>query len=237
MMQKSLFLVLFFVACTSVVSAEGVLQAEGLSEGSTIIWFRGSRIETTFDGTQELRGTLELGITEYSFAVAGSAYGAGTADANTLQATLWVLVRVSGTLEGGTPITIRGGMNVGGEDIDMDSLSLGAGGGTFFFIVDLFGSSYEFKGTIDSTATGTLVPPEIPSTMEVAGRVDSTFEGSLHESTGELVERLPWDVSSWPQKLHEQLITLLLTGVMPERTIEQPETEPERPPARQPPPP
>ncbi|MFC2077889.1 hypothetical protein ACFLTM_03695 [Candidatus Bipolaricaulota bacterium] len=226
-----LFLLLVFFAFTA--SAGELFQAEGFSEGTTVIWFLGTEITTDFEGTQDLRGTLTLEGTDHRFFVSGDAYGAGVADSMTLSATLWVVFYATGTLETGEPITIRGGMEVGGEEVDLDALSFGGGGGAFFFIVDLPGATYEFAGSVESTASGVLVPATDPSSMEVAGTANSTFAGEVCESDEDFAARLPWDTTTWPIELHEQLLTLLLTGVMPERAEDEPQP-PEPTPRREP---
>ena len=224
-MRKPLVLFLSLVVFAFTASADELFQAEGYSVGTTVIWFLGTEITTDFEGTQQLRGTLTLGETTHRFFVSGDAYGAGVADSMTLSASLWVVFYATGALETGEPITIRGGMDVGGEEVDIDSLSFGGGGGTFFFIVDLPGATYEFSGSSESIASGILVPARDPSSMEVAGTANSTFEGMVCSLDGELAARLPWDTTAWPLDLHEELLTLLLTGVMPEREEDEPQPQ------------
>jgi len=224
-MRKLLVLFLFLVFFAFTTFAGELFQAEGFSEGTTVIWFLGTEITTEFEGTQQLRGTLTLGETTHRFSVSGDAYGAGIADSMILSASLWVVFYATGALETGEPITIRGGMDVGGEEVDIHSLSFGGGGGTFFFIVDLPGATYEFSGSSKSTASGILIPARDPSSMEVAGTAISTFEGTICSLDGEVAARLPWDTTAWPLELHEELLTLLLTGVMPERQEDEPQPQ------------
>ena len=231
-MRKLSVLVLSLVAVAFAASANGCLQAEGVSGGSTVLRFQGSDVTTTFSGMQEMSGSLLLDDVSYPFVATGSAYGLGVGSAETLAVSLWVLFRVEGTVDGVDPITIRGGMDVVGDGIDVDSFSLGSGSGTFLVVVEFMGVAYEFAGSVESTGAGTLVPPQDPSTMEVAGTVASTLEGTLYTPEGELVDRIPWDAAAWPTELHEQLMTLLLTGVMPEPPSEEPAPEPEERPSR-----
>jgi hypothetical protein len=228
-MRKSLVFFLFLVAVTLSASADGFFCAEGFSAGTTVLRFQGSHVMTTFEGPQEVRGTLTLDDVTYPFVASGSAFGIGMGDTAVFAANLWVLFSAAGTVDGVDPITIRGGADVTGEEIDLDSFSLGSGAGTFFFIVEFRGTSYEFTGSVRSTASGSLVPPRVPSTMEISGSVTSTFEGTLTDSGEDLTDQLPWDASSWPDGLHEQLLTLLLTGVMPESDEESEPAEEPRP--------
>jgi len=235
-MRKLSVLLLSLVTVSFAVCAGGFLHAEGASGGSTVLRFQGSDVTTTFAGMQEMSGSLLLDDVSYPFAATGSAYGLGVANAETLAVSLWVLFHVEGTVDGVDPITIRGGMDVAGDGIDMDSFSLGSGSGTFFVVVEFMNAMYEFSGSVESTGSGTLVSPQDPSTMEVAGTVTSVLEGTLYEPGGELVDRVPWDSAAWPTELHEQLMTLLLTGVMPEPPSEEPAPEAETPRVRKEPP-
>jgi len=222
-MRKALVLFLLLVTVTLAAFADGLLCAEGLTSGSIVLRFRGVDVAATFAGTQEMRGTLILDDVSYPFVVTGSSYGLGLGSSETLEVDLWVLFYVEGAVDDVDPITIRGGMDVIGDEIDVNSFSLGSGAGTFFVIVEFGDVVYEFSGSVESTGSGVLVLPKDPSTMEVAGTVASTFEGTLYEPEGEMPDRLPWEASTWPAELHEQLLALLLTGVLPE--IEE-ETEP-----------
>ena len=222
-MRKSLVLFMLLVTVTSAAFAGGLLQVEGVSDGSTVLRFQGIDVRASFAGTQEMCGTLILDDVRYPFVAVGSAYGLGAGNSETLEVDLWVLFYVEGTVDDVDPITIRGGMDVSGEGIDLDSFSLGSGAGTFFVIAEFGDVVYEFSGSVESTGSGALVPPKDPSTMEVAGTVASVFEGTLYELEGEMPDRLPWEASTWPAELHEQLLALLLTGALPE--IEE-ETEP-----------
>jgi len=231
-MRKLSVLLVSLITVAFAACADGRLQAEGVSGGSTVLRFEGSDVTTTFAGMQEMTGALFLADVSYPFVATGSAYGLGVGSAETLAVSLWVLFHVEGTVDGVDPITIRGGMDVIGDGIDVDSFSLGSGSGTFFAVVKFMDVTYEFSGSVESTGSGALVPPQDPSTMEVAGTVASTLEGTLYAPEGELVDRMPWDAAAWPMELHEQLMTLLLTGAMPEPPSEEPAPEPAKTPSR-----
>lgn len=208
--------IIFLLATVSwAVGAQEAFHADGTSEGQTVLWFYGSRVETTFDGALELAGTLQIGEDQLAFTSSGTSYGRGIADTGTLAATLWIIFQTTGALDSGEPLTLRGGMHVLGENADINTLSLGAGPGTFFLIADLMGESYWISGTLSSTASGAFVPPDDPLTMQVAGTGTFTFEGGLLEVSDALVEQLPWDPEGWPLDHLEALLAVLL-GIEPE---------------------
>jgi len=183
-----------------------------MSIGKTVLWFYGNQVDTTFDGTLELSGNIQIGDDPLSFSVAGTGYGSGIADTGTLTATLWILFQTSGTLDSGEFISLRGGIHVLGEEADLTTLSLGAGTGTFFLIADLPEESLWISGTLTTAASGSFVPPDDPVTMQIEGTAMFTFEGELLEASDVLIEQLPWDPVSWPLETHDALLALL-TGV------------------------
>lgn len=210
-MRKALVLCALLGAVVVTAWGGGPFTAEGLSLGKTVLWFTTTEVETDFDGTLSIEGALALGDSDYTFSVAGIAYGSGIADTVTLAATLWVLFQTDGTLESGEPVVVRGGMNIIGEDVDLNTLSLGAGAGTFFLVVDTLEALHWISGSVVTTASGAFVPAEIPTTMQIEGRATFTFDGAPDESPGELPDRLPWDLLDWPAELYEEL-QLLLEG-------------------------
>ncbi len=202
--------VLLLAAVSWGVGAQGSFHAEGTTDGQTVLWFYGSRVETTFDGTLELTGTLQVGEDQLTFTSSGTSYGLGVADTGTLAATLWIILQATGTFDSGESFTLRGGIDVLGEGADINTLSLGAGPGTFFLIADLSEDSLWISGTISSTASGAFVPPDDPLTMQIEGTGVFSFEGDFLETSDALIERLPWDPEGWPIEHHEALLALLL---------------------------
>lgn len=210
--MRTALLVILLATISWGVGAQVSFHADGMSAGKTVLWFYGNQVETTFDGTMELAGTLQIGDNQPSFSVAGTGQGAGIGDTGTLSATLWILFQTSGTLDSGEFISLRGGIHVLGEEANLNTLSLGAGAGTFFLIADLPEESLWISGTLTTTASGSFVPPDDPVTMQIEGIATFTFEGELLEASDELIEQLPWDPASWPLEIHEALVALL-TGV------------------------
>ncbi|MFC2107838.1 hypothetical protein ACFLS5_00060 [Candidatus Bipolaricaulota bacterium] len=207
--MRTALLVILLATISWGVGAQVSFHADGMSAGKTVLWFYGNQVETTFDGTMELSGTLQIRDNQLSFSVAGTGYGAGVGDTGTLAATLWILFQTGGTLESGEFISLRGGIHVLGEEADLNTLSLGAGTGTFFLIADLPEESLWISGTLTTTASGSFVPPDDPLTMQIEGIATFAFEGELLEASDVLIEQLPWDSASWPLETHEALLALL----------------------------
>ncbi|MCK5585186.1 hypothetical protein KAJ02_03860 [Candidatus Bipolaricaulota bacterium] len=218
--MRTALLVMLLTTISWGVGAQVSLHADGMSAGKTVLWFYGSQVDTTFDGTLELGGTLLIDDDPLSFSVAGTTYGSGIADTGTLAATLWILFQTTGTLDSGEFITLRGGMHVLGEEADLNTLSFGGGTGTFFLIADLPEESLWISGTLTTTASGSFVPADDPVTMQIEGTGTFTFVGTLLEASDGLIEQLPWDPASWPLETHQALLALV-TGVKSEKAPEQ----------------
>jgi len=211
---------MLLAAVSSSVGAQGLFQADGMSAGQTVIWFNGSRVDTTFEGTLELAGTLQIGNDRVPFTASGTSYGVGIGDSGTLAVTLWILFQTSGALDSGESVALRGGIYVLGEEADLNTLSLGAGIGTFFLIANLPEETHWISGTISTTASGEFVKPDDPVTMQIEGTATFAFEGELAETSDALIEQLPWDPASWPIETHEALLALLM-GVEADGADEQ----------------
>jgi len=218
-MRKMLVLCAVLGGVVVVAWGGGPFTAEGLSLGKTVLWFTTTEVDTDFDGTLSIEGTLGLDGSDHAFSVAGNAYGSGVADSATLAATLWVLFETEGTLGSGESVIVRGGMSIAGEDVDLNTLSLGTGTGTFLLVVEALEVVHWISGSVVTTASGAFVPAEIPTTMQIEGSATFTFDGAPSESTGEFSDRLPWDSLNWPAELHEEL-ELLLNG-----TVSDPDAE------------
>ncbi|MFC2078996.1 hypothetical protein ACFLSZ_03350 [Candidatus Bipolaricaulota bacterium] len=210
MRTVSLFLVVLVAAVSLSLCAQESFRADGTSVGQTVLWFYGSRVETEFDGTLDFAGVLPIGDDQMPFTASGTSYGGGIGDTGTLAATLWILFEASGTLDSDEPITLRGGIYVLGEEADINTLSLGAGPGTFFLIADLPDDTVWISGTLTTTASGAFVPPDDPLTMQIEGTGTFTFEGELLAVSETPAEHLPWDQEIWPLEYHEALVALLM---------------------------
>ena len=208
--MRTVLLIMLVTAVSWNLCAQDSFHADGMSAGQTVLWFHGSLVETAFDGTLELDGNLQIGNDQLPFTSAGTGCGVGISDTSTLAATLWLLFQTSGALDSGELISLRGGIYVLGEEADLNTLSLGAGTGTFFLIADLPEETHWTSGTLATEASGAFVPADDPVTMQIEGTAAFTFEGGLLEPSGELIEQLPWDPSSWPLETHEALLALLM---------------------------
>ena len=220
-MRTSLVLIVCLL-CLGHVGHASTFYAEGNSLGKTVLWFHGNRIDTTFDGEFDLAGQLIVEDRTHMFDSMGTGYGGGIADAASLAATLWILFETSGTTDDGVPITLRGGVYIQGEDADINTLSLGAGPGTFFLIATLQTESIRIAGTLTSTASGAFVPPDDPVTMQVEGTASFVFDGERVPSSGDLEAQFPWPSDAWPE---EHLAALRASfGLLPVR-VEQSDPE------------
>ena len=218
-MRTAILAILLAVISWSLCAQEP-FHADAVSVGKTVIWFYGSQIETTFDGTLELAGTLQIGNEPLSFTATGPSYGSGIGDTGTLAVTLWVIFEAEGTLDSGAPITLRGGMHVLGEEADLTTLSLGAGTGTFFLIADVPDATVWISGTLTTTASSAFVPADDPVTMQIKGTGTFTFDGNELEPSEALIDAFPWDPTNWPLEQHDALLALLL-GIGPVADNEQ----------------
>jgi hypothetical protein len=223
-MRRTLILLLVISVVAIAGHGQGEFVAEGVSVGSTAIYFTATTIDTIFQGTMDFTGSLPSGKQAASFSATGNAHGAGLTDSNTLATELWILFVASGEVEDGTAISMRGGITVYGEDVDFATMSLGSGPGVFFAIIDLPGETFWITGTLTSTASGEFVVPEDPLAMQVDGGGTFSLEGSSITQEGDPAEHLPWDPSTWPPELHEEVLAIL-AGLETEPE-EEPEEEP-----------
>jgi len=218
--MRTAILVILLATVSWSLCAQEPFHANGESVGQTVIWFYGSRVDTTFDGILELAGTLHIGGNPLSFTATGPSYGSGIGDTGTLAVTLWVIFTAEGTIDSGESISLRGGIVILGEEADLTTLSLGAGMGTFFLIADALDATIWVSGTLETTASGAFVPADDPVTMQIEGTGTFTFEGTELTPSEPLIDVLPWDPMSWPLEQHEALLALLL-GIEPVEDNEQ----------------
>lgn len=205
-------ILLSFLLISIVVLAahgEDLFVAEGVSDGKTMIWFTTETIDTVFEGTMDVTGTLVWKDAEVVFTAFGDSHGAGVADGFTLVTDLWILFAAEGETENGDAVGLRGGMSIRSEDVNLDTLALGTSVGTFFFIVDLPGESVWVSGDVTSSASGNFVVPDDPLAMQVEGIGLFALEGTPTAPEGELADQLPWNTEGWPTELNEELIRLL----------------------------
>ena len=212
--MRSVALSIFLTICLALcAAAESEFVADGASLGSTVIWFTPTTIDTIFTGTMDISG--EIGFTGHAglFTATGDSHGAGVADGMTFATELWVLFAASGRLDSGDEVYVRGGLTVHSDTIDMATMSMGSGPGSFIAIIDVQTASYAVVGTLESDASGQMVAPDDPSTMQVEGGATFAFDGQEATWVEEGIEKLlPEDFAGWPEDLHAELIALL-TGM------------------------
>jgi len=211
-MRRAVLSVLLIACLSCCVAAEGEFVADGVSLGSTVIWFTPTTIDTVFTGTMELTGELGFAAHAGSFTATGDSQGAGVADGMTFATELWVLFAASGSLESGEEVAVRGGITVHSDTIDMATMSMGSGSGSFIAVIDVQTASYAVVGTLESDASGEMVAPDDPSTMQVEGGATFAFSGSEVAPADPISDLLPEDFAGWPEHLHAELIALL-TGI------------------------
>lgn len=190
-------------------AGQGNLTAEGLSMGSTAIRFEPTTIQSEFRGVIELEGDLVMEEKREGFVAAGPAWGIGVTDGMTFETRLWILFEAAGELGDGEILALRGGISIYSTEVDMATMALGAGPGTFLARLDRSGTSFRIVGTVDSTAHGVPVPPDDPTTMQVDGGGSFTFDGDTSSWDEAASLSPPWDVALWPPDLHAQFLHLL----------------------------
>ena len=217
-MRKVVIATLFILLLSLPVLSQGTINAEGSSTATTVLWFYETEVTIEFSGDLMLAGSIELNGEIVSFSAAGESFGSGISDTKTLGTTAWTFAKASGTTEGGIPIFIRGGTTAVSSETDLTTLSLGSGTGLFFFVFELPDRLVYVRGDAEGTGTGTFVPPEDPSTMQLEGTGTFVFQGEVlaEEVAAQLdleealLLQLPWDLSTWPAELLAQLVELIL---------------------------
>ena len=222
------------------------MEGQGTAVGNAVLWFSGTSVKATFEGTFTLTGQLVLADTVIPFSATGWARGAGSGDTATLDIEAWATFAVSGSTEAGEEIVVQGGLTLSGLSADTAGAS-GSGSGDFFATIFIGGQQHYAHGSADGSVTGMFVVPEDPLSMELAGdgffnlsgemtlvspvgqgNDSSNPDGSDPEShdNSSMVELLPWDPETWPEELLAQLLDILTSIVeTPAATEEGSQTE------------
>ena len=209
------------------------MDGQGTAVGNAVLWFSGTSVTATFEGTFTLTGQLVLADTVIPFSTSGWARGAGSGDTATLDVEAWATFAASGSTEAGEEIVVQGGLTFSGLSADA-SESSGSVAGDFFATVFIGDQQYYAQGSADGSATGMFVVPEDPLSMELAGEGFFNFssemtlvspaaqetdssdpDSSNSESQGQfsVAELLPWDPETWPEELLAQLLDILTSIV------------------------
>jgi len=208
-MRRTVLVFLLLSMASLAVAAEGEFVANGDSDGTTVIWFTPTTIDTVFTGTLDLAGELAFSTHHGVFTASGDSHGSGVADGMTFATDLWILFTASGRFDSGEEVGIRGGIAVHSDTIDMATMSMGSGPGEFFAIIDVQTASYRVAGTLTSDASGQMVAPDDPTTMQVEGGATFGFNGNEVSQETAIESLLPWNVGDWPEDLHAELVALL----------------------------
>ena len=206
-----------------------LMEGQGTASGNVVLWFSGTRVTATFEGTFAFTGQLMLADAAIPFSASGWARGAGSGDTATLDVEAWATFAASGSTEAGEEIVVQGGLTLSGLSAGASGSS-GSGTGDFFATVFIGGQQYYAQGSALGSAAGAFVVPSDPLSMELAGDgfFDLAGEMSLvspvpqdRDSTssdnpgGKLFEDssvsdlLPWDTGTWPPELLAQLLDIL----------------------------
>ncbi len=224
-------------------SAES-FQGQGSASGHVVLWFSGTDVTATFNGTFTLTGQIVLDGESTPFTASGWARGEGVGNSSTLDIEAWATFAARGQTEAGEDVSVQGGISVAGSSANPSSSSA-AGTGAFFATVFLEGSQYHAEGTAQGSGSGSLVVPEDPLSMEMAGTIAFSLTGNLvlvptdpscmdtptsppsdlaPQEDEALIGLLPWDTQAWPNKLLTQLLDILTRtvdpSVPPEETLD-----------------
>lgn len=220
-------LVIALLGCATAFadSMEGV----GTASGNVVLWFSGQNVTATFDSTFALSGQLLIADEAIPFSTYGWARGAGNGNSATLDLEAWATFAATGTTEAGEAISVQGGLTLFSLSADAGGSS-GSGTGEFFATVFIGEHQYHVLGSAEGTASGSLVIPEDPLSMELAGDGIFNLNGEMslvsatpeaYASSGEespgaepeaapaMVDLLPWDLETWPEELLAELLDIL----------------------------
>lgn len=200
------------------IVAQGTIDAEGSSTVTTVLWFYQTEVTLKTSGALSITGRFNLNDETLTFSADGVTFGAGISNMETLATQAWNFFAASGSIENGTPVSIRGGTTISSSEADLTTCSLGSGTGDFFFVLESLDRRLYVRGNAEGTATGTFVVPDEPSTMQIEGTGTFAFQGEVLaedvatglDSEDALLLQFPWDPSTWPEELRTQLVNLIL---------------------------
>lgn len=210
--------------CSAAAHADS-MTAQGTASGNVVLYFSGPRATGTFDSTFVITGHLTLNDQVIGFSAAGWARGSGSGDTATLDVDAQATFAATGTTESGDPISVQGGLTLTGLTANQTGSS-GSGAGAFIATVFLNNDIYRAQGDAEGTASGALVVPEDPYSMELAGGGSFDLSGELTpvlvtvdsnqadddgatQAAVPSIEILPWDALTWPEDLLAELLEIL----------------------------
>jgi len=208
----------------AVPATAGTLEGRGTADATAVLYFAGTQVTGTLNGTFSLTGQLVLEDEPVPFTAAGWTTGEGEGDTATLDVNAWATFAVRGTTDDGRSLVVQGGLSLSSLTADATGTA-GSGAGTFFATIFLDGQQYRAHGNAEGSASGGFVPPEDPYSMELKGQGSFTLTGTLalvpsgeeetasdspsEQTHASLAAALPWDEGAWPEALMAQLLQLL----------------------------
>jgi hypothetical protein len=205
------------LACAAL--AQPGIDADGVADGKTVLWFHGSRVTAEVQGALRVDGFLSIAGTSVAFTARGTALGEAIGDSAAATFDVWILVEAAGSAETGDPISLRGGIVGSSASGDLASGTFGSAAGSFFLLITFGEDVYQAHGTANGSAVGAFVVPADPLTMQMEGTASYDLVGDLVAGAGPAAEGepphsvdltlLPWDAASWPAELFARFLALL----------------------------
>jgi len=194
-------------------NAQSRIDAEGMADGKTVLWFSGTKVTALIESDLSFAGSLDIDGASVHFTALGAAVGEGVGDSAAMTLDVWLLFDVTGGTNDGVPIELRGAMVGSSEDTDLSSSALGSAAGPFLVLVALGADTYLAVGTAEGSAAGTFVVPDDPLTMQMEGTGTYALAGDLIllDDSVERTDPLgyaPWDAAVWPVNLYAELLAL-----------------------------
>lgn len=210
-----------FAATASAAALDkAALSGSGDFFGRAVLVFSGTHVAATLIGDLTLSGTITRNGETIPFTASGTLDGSAIGDTNTLSGTAWVTFRISGMLQTGEAIDIRGGLSIDGDDISFAGGAAGEGTGPLYLEIRLAGTMIKLTGRVEAAGSGGFVAPDDPHTMEISGSgtmiftaASPAFPGrnllSTVDGQGSDEGRDRFDLSTWPEEAARQLLLLL----------------------------
>ena len=211
-MRKPVWLIAALLIGLLPICAQAQFVGTGGFSARAILWFSGTDVTARFTGEMNLSGSVVVDGRAVPFTAKGEIHGAAEGDSATLVGVGWGIFTASGRTASGEEISLFGGLTADTDDVSISGDIFGSGTAEFFALIVIAGERFEASGRASATASGGLVPPEDPYTMELVGSGNLGFDSpSLIPLGDRSIDRsdLPWSLNRWPSDLKSELIRLL----------------------------